>query len=778
MTKPRFTYSALSTGVAVILGASLSSPNFAQDVSSTEIDSKKDTQEIENIIVIGQIGYRNRTDKALQTLEYDQEYFQKFEPLTAGDALKRMPSVTFLSDVIESDGARLRGLDPGYTQITINGDKVPGSNADRSFFLDRIPAELIQRVEIVRSSSAVRSGDAMAGTLNIVLKDAYKLDGGYIKLGALNFEDGKIKESLGLVWGGQLGNGRLLLGANIQGRYNPKLKESLRYEDSPENNTNFATEEFDDTEIQTDIRDGTDTSLNVSYINNIGNNTEIEISGVYVNTDRDQFERSFEYDDLSLNATPVNLGGNLLTDNKNDLAIEQDSYSLQVNIEQSWESGESEIKIGFSSFDNNEYETEDEIDFDDLEYDSELVTTEITDEEFFVQLSHDFDIADGSELEIGVFYQTKDRSTLILEGENELEDLVITDWNTSSNNPVEFASAFDEFKTPDGGDNQIDETRIDLYAALDGETDNMKWEVGLRYETTDVEIIDATADNNSLIENDYEILLPSAHFAYDLDDAARITGSLARTNRRPRFDYISPALLEGELGDNDLQGNPELDLETAWGIDLGYERKIADTGVFGVNVFYRDVSDLIEIENTGLEGDDGSGTFILTPKNTGDGDVWGIEFDLSAPLDTLNMPNTGVFANLSFLDSKITDFAGERKFNGQSDYVYNFGFIQEFTEWGINFGATYRKQGDAEDRLVGEEITTSYGADLEIFIEKSFGENVNLRAVGSNLLDASKNEVFNKFDTFEDQESRNFDEYELETETAGPVFQLIARIAF
>lgn len=156
----------------------------------------------------------------------------------------------------------------------------------------------------------------------------------------------------------------------------------------------------------------------------------------------------------------------------------------------------------------------------------------------------------------------------------------------------------------------------------------------------------------------------------------------------------------------------------------------------------------------------------------------GIEFDLSAPLTVLNLPNTGVFANLSLLDSEIEDFAGTRKFNNQSDYVYNAGFIQDLPDMGASFGVTYRKQGDAEERIVAEEVTTSYGADLEIFVEKSFGDSLTVRAVGSNLLDASKDEIFNKFDTFEDQETRDFDEYELETETAGPVFQLIARMAF
>ncbi len=70
---------------------------------------------------------------------------------------------------------------PAYTQILINGERVPEANLDRSFFVDRIPAELIKRVEVVRSSSASRSGDAVAGAINIVLRDAMSLDGGYVR---------------------------------------------------------------------------------------------------------------------------------------------------------------------------------------------------------------------------------------------------------------------------------------------------------------------------------------------------------------------------------------------------------------------------------------------------------------------------------------------------------------------------------------------------------------------------------------------------------------------
>ena len=53
-----------------------------------------------------------------------------------------------------------------------------------------------------------------------------------------------------------------------------------------------------------------------------------------------------------------------------------------------------------------------------------------------------------------------------------------------------------------------------------------------------------------------------------------------------------------------------------------------------------------------------------------------------------------------------------------------------------------------------------------------------VRLTGSNLLNASKDEVFDKFGSIADQVARDYDEYELETEDAGPWFQLVARVAF
>jgi outer membrane receptor protein involved in Fe transport len=778
-------HSAAALAIAATLAATPASAQGAADTAPVQ-NADGTITSAQDIVVLGSIGYRNRSEnEAEPVISYDSEFFQRFEPLTAGDALKRVPSVTFLSDVIESDGARLRGLPPGYTQILINGEKVPGSNADRSFFLDRIPAELIDRVEIVRSSSARRTGDAVAGTLNIKLRDGYELDGGYVRLGGLYFDDKELEPSVGAVLGGPLGPGRFLIGGNFQGRHNPKKKFSLRYSDSPENNPNFATDDFENREDQSDVRDGKDYSFNAAY-DIKGDTTDVSINGFYVHTDRTENERSFEYNDPAAINGPVRATppGNLTVDNANVAKINQDNYSVGGKIKHRWSAGETSLKVGYAWFDEDRFETEYEVEFDRAlpRFTGDQTATAITDKEFSVRLEHEVELGDTAKLMFGGLWQDKDRDTSITEAPRDRYNLTAANrqgYDQFTRNPTEFVRPFGVFVPAVGGVNAIEEKRLDGFVLVEGDMPGVKWEAGVRYETTDLTIDDLTVPAAvQRATNDYEKLLPSASVKVDVGARGRITASAARTSRRPEFNYLSPATLEAELGDNDLVGNPLLDPETAWGFDLGYEQRLGRSGIAGVNIFYRKVNDLIELTNTGVVGSEGAGTFVYQPRNIGDGKVWGVEFDLSTDLGFAGLPDTGVFGNVSWLDSKIVDEFGERRFNGQSDYVYNFGLIQDIPSIGAAFGATYRKQGGAFDRTVGEEVFTTYGADLEVFVEKRFGKSFTIRAVGSNLLNGAKRERFNKFTTIDDQNDRNFDEYELEKETAGPVFQLMARYAF
>jgi outer membrane receptor protein involved in Fe transport len=762
--------------LATAIAASLAAPLQAQEAVAGD-----SLRSLDAIVVQAEIAFRDRSDSTAPVLVYDLEFFQRFEPLTVGDMLKRVPGVVFVSDVLEFDGVQLRGLDPGYTQILINGKRVPGGGLDRSFFVDRIPAELVDRIEIVRSQSANRSGDAVAGALNIVLRDAYEFDGAYVRAGLLNFRDGETKGTFGAVAGGEFGGGRLLGGINVQGRYNPKQKRSDRF-DEPGG-------EFDNREDQSDIRDGTDYSANLSWTREFGDD-RLSLSVLAVRTDREETEQSFEYND------PVSSSrDNLLSINDQFEDIDTRNHAFDVAYDFAAMGGRNEISWNYASFKDEIVNTEIETGFDDDDSPPSFDETEGTrelfdldDREWSLAYSHKRELNAATEVEFGLQYNDKQRESDLRVSE------VASDVEGA---PLPAFTDFDLFSS------KIEEQRLDPYLMFSGAGDRLSWEAGLRFEQTDVEI----RANGSRIENDYSELLPSAHLNWDLDAENRVNASLARTVRRPGFDFLDPTLLEGEFGDNDFFGNPRLDPETAWGVDLGFEHRIGRRGVVGVNLFYRDITDLIELVNTGepsdealsdfddeveefLEENPGAdpstpgfpefdpNSFVYSADNVGDGYVYGVEFDLSMPLTALGLDSTGVFANYAWLDSEVEDDLGKRRFNNQARYVYNVGFIQDLPDWEASFGASYRKQGEAKLRVLAEEVTTNYGGDLEVFVEKRFGQRATLRLTASNLLDASKDEIFNKFDNLADQIDRDFDEFELETEESGPVYQLIGRISF
>jgi outer membrane receptor for ferrienterochelin and colicin len=76
------------------------------------------------------------------------------------DVLKRQGGVSIVGSEV-----RMRGLGTGYTQILVDGEPVP-----QGFTLDSIAPELVERIEIARSPTADRSAQAVAGSINIVLR--------------------------------------------------------------------------------------------------------------------------------------------------------------------------------------------------------------------------------------------------------------------------------------------------------------------------------------------------------------------------------------------------------------------------------------------------------------------------------------------------------------------------------------------------------------------------------------------------------------------------------
>ena len=176
----------------------------------------------------------------------------------------------------------------------------------------------------------------------------------------------------------------------------------------------------------------------------------------------------------------------------------------------------------------------------------------------------------------------------------------------------------------------------------------------------------------------------------------------------------------------------------------------------------------------------------IQPRNSGKGKAWGVEFDLSAPLTLFGMPDTGIFANYTYLDSKTTDpFTLEkRRFNNQPHHVYNFGVIQNLRSAGVSFGATISGRSEATESNFDETVRLRYDPDLEAFVEKRFGQNFVVRLSAQNLLDRVKYEDFRKYDgdtleeILDNRAAGDLDEYEIEREHSGPLVQLTLRAAF
>lgn len=112
-----------------------------------------------------------RNDSASRTVVKHDELV-KYGDATVLDALKRLPGVT-----VAGNGVRMRGLGSGYTQVLVNGDPMPPG-----FDLEALSPESIEKIEIVRAATAEYSTEAIAGTINIVLRKATGKEGATLKL--------------------------------------------------------------------------------------------------------------------------------------------------------------------------------------------------------------------------------------------------------------------------------------------------------------------------------------------------------------------------------------------------------------------------------------------------------------------------------------------------------------------------------------------------------------------------------------------------------------------
>ena len=119
-----------------------------------------------------------------------REEIEQFGDMTLADVMKRLPSVTIAGRPGRGGQIRMRGMGNGYTQILIDGDRIP-----RGFSIDQLSPDVVERIEIYRAPTAETGARAIAGTINIILREPLRQSGNDVRVGATE-ERGRVQPNV------------------------------------------------------------------------------------------------------------------------------------------------------------------------------------------------------------------------------------------------------------------------------------------------------------------------------------------------------------------------------------------------------------------------------------------------------------------------------------------------------------------------------------------------------------------------------------------------------
>ena len=149
-------------------------PDAAADAPTREASS------LQRVEVAGRLGATElRRAASVAKQIYGREELDRYGDTNVLDVMRRLPGVN-----VGSDGPRMRGLGAGYTQILINGDPAPPG-----FALDQLSPSQIERIEVLRAPTAEQSAQAVAGSINIILRDAPRRAQRDVRLGLADGAD-------------------------------------------------------------------------------------------------------------------------------------------------------------------------------------------------------------------------------------------------------------------------------------------------------------------------------------------------------------------------------------------------------------------------------------------------------------------------------------------------------------------------------------------------------------------------------------------------------------
>lgn len=105
---------------------------------------------------------------------------------TVAEALSRVPGVTLQSDNGDASFVTVRGAEPRFNSITLNGQRLPAAssssldesngNDNRAAALDAVSADLISGIEVIKALTPDMDADSVGGTVNLISRSAFDLE--------------------------------------------------------------------------------------------------------------------------------------------------------------------------------------------------------------------------------------------------------------------------------------------------------------------------------------------------------------------------------------------------------------------------------------------------------------------------------------------------------------------------------------------------------------------------------------------------------------------------
>ena len=595
-----------------------------------------------------------RRESTASKIVIGRDDIEKQGDATIGDVLKRLPGVTLGGPPGRGGAIRMRGLGNGYTQILLDGERMPPG-----FSIEQLTPEQVERIEILRAPTAETGARAIAGTINIVLREGRKGTPDDLKLTASS-EHGHTSSQANWVHN--------LKSEAITGSMTLSAMDTYR----PDASTTVT----DSTAFAERVREAS----SLGHRRALNANARLQWKGEEGRSlTLMPFVVYSEYDSNGRIAVRSAAG-------MSDAAQTQsNSRFVMARLNGQWGqrlSADDRLEARFGAGESR--------------YDYRLDqtgATQVNSDTGYPLLRNGFEtqnFVDRSANLTGKWTRALDNGHQIVSG---------LEFEQVRRNEEGNAAVSDE-----GGNLQASTRRWALYSQDEFKI-NPQWSAygGLRYENLQTE----GTVNGAMKSNDSGVWTPLLHAVFKPDPQKRdqVRMSLTRSYKPPTL-YQLVARYVPSLGDNtwtqpDRTGNPDLRPELATGVDIAFERYLEQGGVLSANVFRRNIRDLIRYTTKPV-----SGRFVASPENVGDAVTQGIELEAKFRLNqwVADAWPIDVRSNVSFFRSDVKDVPGpNNRLDQQPSSTGNLGGDYRLRSLPLTVGGNFNWNPAYDTRRTGQQ---------------------------------------------------------------------------